>query len=60
VQPALSGLSLVFEWTTSPEDDADIIQRKKAEAFKAMCLGCLLDGSIIGVPVPIGYDDVVV
>ena len=56
----LSAYPSCHEYTTTPleDEDVDAFQLKKCESFKKMVLSCLPAGSKVGIPVPIGYDDV--
>ena len=56
----LSAYPSCYEYTTTPleEEDVDAFQMKKCESFKKMVLSNLPVGCKVGIPVPIGYDDV--
>jgi len=47
-----------YSTSTSEDNDIDLFQLRKCESFKAIVLSALPQGSKIGIPVPIGYDDV--
>jgi hypothetical protein len=38
----------------------DLFQTRKCEDFKRMILENIPDGGVVGLPVPLGYDDVLV
>jgi hypothetical protein len=55
-----SAYPMCSEYVTTTEEDneIDLFQLRKCESFKKIVLSCLPIGCRVGIPVPIGYDDV--
>lgn len=55
-----SAYPMCNEYVTTPQEDndVDLFQLRKCESFKKIIMSCLPPGCRVGIPVPIGYDDV--
>jgi hypothetical protein len=51
---------MLIEYVSSleEEDDIDLMQARKCCDFKRMLLDSLNDGDGVGIPIPLGYEDV--
>lgn len=57
VAPVVELMDCALTWTANT-NDVDAFQQAKVRAFKQMCLASLAEGEVVGVPVPLGYDEV--
>jgi hypothetical protein len=57
VEPVAELADCVLAWTASMKN-VEEFQRAKVHAFKQMCLATLAEGEVVGVPIPLGYDEV--
>ena len=46
--------------TREEEESVDLFQQRKCEATKTMILESVPSAGVVGVPIPLGYDDVMV
>ena len=60
LSPLFSCIPFLIEYLSSPAEEAeiDLIQARKCCDFKRMMLESVMDGEGVGIPVPIGYDDI--
>jgi hypothetical protein len=60
VGPILNTFPFVLEYcpTEEEEENVDQFEARKCEDFKRMMLECVPEGGVVGLPVPLGYDDV--
>jgi len=60
VGPLLNSFPFVLEYcpTEEEEENVDKFELRKCEDFKRMMLECVPEGGVVGLPVPLGYDDV--
>ena len=58
--PCFASFPMLVEYisTQEEEQDIDLAQARKCCDFKRMLLASLRDGDGLGIPIPIGYDDV--
>ena len=58
----ISAVPFLVEYmpTETESDEIDLFQDRKVTDFKRMILENVKDGDKVGIPVPIGYDDIMV
>jgi hypothetical protein len=62
IGPILNTFPFVLEYcpTQEEEDNVDEFEARKCDDFKRMMLESVPEGGVVGLPVPLGYDDVLV
>eukprot|EP01041_Mallomonas_annulata_P000798 gene798-1550_t len=60
IGPLLAACPFVIEYLPSldEEQEVDLFESNKCESFKRMMLQAVPEGEAVGIPVPIGYEDV--
>ena len=60
LSPLYSSIPFLVEYISSEAEESEIdsMQARKCCDFKRMILESVKDGDGIGIPVPIGYDDI--
>jgi hypothetical protein len=60
LQPLFACVPFLIEYCSTPEeeDEIDLLQARKYSDFKRMMLESVKQGGGVGLPVPIGYDDI--
>lgn len=62
LMPLFGGIPFFIEYLTAAEEEAeiDLTQARKCCDFKRMMLSSVPQGGGVGIPVPLGYDDILV
>lgn len=60
LSPLMETVPFLVEYLSTAEEEVeiDLIQARKCCDFKRMMLESVKDGDGVGIPIPIGYDDI--
>lgn len=60
LSPLMGTVPFLVEYLSTAEEEVeiDLIQARKCCDFKRMMLESVKDGDGVGIPIPIGYDDI--
>jgi len=60
LSPLMDSVPFLIEYLSTAEEEVeiDLLQARKCADFKRMMLESVCDGEGVGIPIPIGYDDI--
>ena len=60
LSPLMDSVPFLIEYLSTAEEEVeiDLLQARKCADFKRMMLESICDGEGVGIPIPIGYDDI--